>query len=225
LDIDNGGQGEQQGHGPSMTAYLSPDAIAAQERWNTRYRQSRETPEPAQVLREYSHLLPTAGEALDVACGLGANALYLAAHGLHTWAWDVSDVAIARLRHLATRRLLTVHAEVRDVVATPPQPASFDVIVISRFLERSLAPKLVEALRPGGLLFYQTFTILAVDDYGPHNAAYRLAPQELLHMFAQLRVVVYREEGELGDITRGLRNEVMFVGQKLMSSTEGRSTR
>lgn len=208
-----------------MTICLTSDGLRAQERWNTRYRQSRGTPEPAQILQDYAHLLPCAGDALDLACGMGANALFLATRGLHTWAWDVSDVAITRVRCTAKQRMVAVHAEVRDVVAAPPEPASFDVIVISRFLERNLAPKLVAALRPGGLLLYQTFTIVSVDDYGPHNAAYRLAPQELLQMFHQLRVIVYREEGQLGDVTQGLRNEVMFVGQKLTSSTQGREKR
>ena len=208
-----------------MTPRLTADERLARERWNARYQQSQATPEPVQVLREYAHLLPTAGDALDLACGLGANALFLAAHGLQTWAWDVSDVAIAHVRRLAKRRRLTVYTEVRDVVSAPPEPVSFDMIVISRFLDRSLTSKLVAALRPGGLLFYQTFTILTVNDYGPHNAAYRLAPQELLHMFHQLRVVVYREDGQLGDLTQGLRNEVMFVGQKLTSSTQGRRER
>jgi 2-polyprenyl-3-methyl-5-hydroxy-6-metoxy-1,4-benzoquinol methylase len=208
-----------------MTTYLTSDGFQAQERWNDRYRQSRGTPAPAQILRDFAHLLPYAGDALDLACGMGANALFLAARGLHTWAWDVSDVAITHVRCTAKQRMVAVHAEVRDVVAAPPEPGSFDVIVISRFLERSLAPKLVAALRPDGLLLYQTFTILANDDYGPHNTAYRLAPQELLQMFHQLRVIVYREEGQLGDVTQGLRNEVMFVGQKLTNSIQGRCKR
>ena len=97
-----------------------------------------------------------------------------------------------------------------------PSPESFDVIVVSRFLERRLAPTLIDALTPEGLLFYQTFTQVTVGAmWGPTNPAYRLAPQELLTLFQPLRVVVYREEGRVGDTTRGWRHEALLVAQKV----------
>jgi len=107
-----------------------------------------------------------------------------------------------------------VCAEQRDVVRNPPEPGRFDVIVVSRFLDRSLAPQLAVALRPGGLLFYQTFTRTRVDDSGPVSPDYRLADGELLRVFAGLRLRVYREEGVIGDITCGLRNQAMLVAQR-----------
>lgn len=194
---------------------LDAAGLAAQHTWNTRYSEHTSTLRVAPVLADYQHLLPRLGQALDLACGLGGNALCLAAHGLDTWAWDVSDVAVARVQNLAQQRGLTLHAEVRDVVAAPPTPASFDVIVVSRFLERALAPALMDALRPAGLLLYQTFTTVTVGEaYGPRNPAYRLAPQELLTLFRGLHVVVYREEGDIGDSTQGLRNEALLIAQK-----------
>jgi hypothetical protein len=112
-------------------------------------------------------------------------------------------------------RELSLRAEVRDIVAAPPIPNSFDMIVVSHFLDRSLAPVLIEALRPEGLLFYQTFTRTAVGDVGPRQPAYRLSDQELIQLFRSLSIVVYREEGRIEDLTRGLRNEAMLVGQKV----------
>jgi hypothetical protein len=138
----------------------------------------------------------------------------LAAHGLETHAWDISDVAVARLQERARQQGLSLHAKVRDVTLYPPTPESFEVIVMSRFLERDLAPVLIQALTSGGLLFYQTFTRHAVDAYGPPIPAYRLADQELLSLFRPLHLLVYREEGRVGDTTHGWRNEAMFVGQK-----------
>lgn len=61
------------------------------------------------------HLLPALGRALALACGLGGNALLLAAHGLETHAWDISDVAVARLQERARQQGLSLHAEVRDI--------------------------------------------------------------------------------------------------------------
>lgn len=186
------------------------------DKWNLRYRQAAEdSGPPVQVLSENRHLLPATGVALDLACGLGANALLLAKHGLDTHAWDISDVAIAHLRASAQRRALSVHAQARDVVAQPPAPTSFDVIVVSFFLERALAPALIAALRPQGLLFYQTYTHARVDDSGPHNPEYRLADNELLRLFSALQVLVYREEGRHGDLGHGWRNQAMLVAKKI----------
>jgi SAM-dependent methyltransferase len=167
------------------------------------------------VLVENSYLLPAGGVALDLACGLGANACLLARCGLDTVGWDYSRVAIDALTELAITTGLSLQGEVRDAIADPPQPGSFDVIVVSHFLERSLAPSLEAALRRGGLLFYQTFTRIRVDDGGPSNPAFRLDGNELLGLFSGLRVLVYREEGRVGDIRQGFRNEAMLVAQKV----------
>jgi len=206
------------------------------EKWDTRYRDAASPGDPARVLTEFAHLLPTTGRALDLACGLGANALFLAARGLEVHAWDLSSVAIERLAHGARARGLTVRAEVRDVVAAPPDPGLFDVIVVAHFLERSLAPAIADALRPGGLLYYQTWTRTRVDETGPRNDAYRLEDGELLRLFTgwpeetpgaagagssgrapfpRLRVLAYREEGRVGDLTRGFRNEAMLVAHRV----------
>jgi tellurite methyltransferase len=91
---------------------------------------------------------------------------------------------------------------------------SYDVIVVSYFLERKLAPALIRALQPGGLLFYQTHIRDKVDDSGPANEAFLLARNELLSLFSDLTVLVYREEGRVGDIRRGFRNRAMLVGMK-----------
>lgn len=183
--------------------------------WNARYSAADASPAAAQVLRDYRHLLPNSGRALDLACGLGGNALFLAEHSLQAHAWDASAVAIAKLKAHAAARNLTVHTEVRDVVAQPPEPGGFDVIVVSRFLDRGLAPALIAALRPNGLLFYQTFTRIKVDDSPLRNPAHLLDDNELLSLFAPLRVRAYREENRLGDIQQGLRNAALLVAEKV----------
>ncbi len=193
-----------------MSNIVSPDQV----KWDARYRGSDKIPEPALVLQEFQHLLPASGQALDLACGLGGNALLLAEHGLTTYGWDISPVAIDRLKQEAVSRGLGLETDVRDVVAAPPAPASFDVIVVSRFLERELVTSLIQALRPGGLIYYQTFTADRVDDTGPHNPQYRLSQNELLTLFNSLRLIVYREDGLAGELSKGLRDEAMLVAQQ-----------
>lgn len=168
------------------------------KKWDARYRDAEGPGRAAAVLADNLHLLPRAGDALDLACGLGGNALLLAEHGLRAAAWDLSAVAVERLGAEARLRELPVHAEVRDVLAAPPAAGAFDVITVAHFLERDLAPALMAALKPGGLLFYQTFTRAGAGEHGPSNPAFRLAPNELLQLFAPLTLVAYREEGDLG---------------------------
>ncbi|MCG7905298.1 MAG: methyltransferase domain-containing protein [Candidatus Thiodiazotropha taylori] len=184
-------------------------------KWDQRYADAEKVARPAEVLLSNAHLLPEQGSALDLACGLGGNALFLAQRGFTVEAWDLSSVAIQRLVQAAGQlKLNNLHARVRDVEGQPPQTEQFDVIVVSYFLERSLIPTLIQALKPGGLVFYQTFTRQAVSSEGPQNPAFRLADQELLQLFSQLQVCVYREEGRLGDLSLGSRDVAMLVAQK-----------
>lgn len=187
---------------------------ALRHKWDRRHAQHAEPPAAARVLAENRHLLPDTGDALDLACGLGGNALYLAECGLRTTAWDLSPVAIDKLRHRAAERGLAIDTAVRDVIAEPPPPTGFDVIVVSWFLDRSLTPALIDALRSGGLLFYQTFTVAKVEAIGPDNPDFLLGEGELLELFRPLRVRVYREEGRIGDIERGFRNAALLVAEK-----------
>ncbi len=184
-------------------------------KWDQRHGQAEGPAQPAQVLAENRHLLPVAGEALDLACGLGANALLLAEAGLGVTAWDLSPVAIQRLAEQARSRGLSgLRAEARDVLAAPPTPSSFDVIVCSHFLERALMPALTAALRPGGILFYQTFSQTRVTGVGPSNPAFRLADNELLRLLPGLRLRFYREEASLGDLGVGCRDLAMLVAER-----------
>jgi SAM-dependent methyltransferase len=185
------------------------------QHWNQRYKENSVLPQPTQVLLDYGYLLPATGQALDLACGLGANALLLAERGLETWAWDISSVAITRLKETIKQMGSTVHAEVRDVTTQPFPINRFDVIVVSHFLERSLADAIKAALRPNGLLFYQTFSKLRINNGGPRNPDFLLEDNELLKLFAGLKVRIYREETSLGNIHQGFRNEAMLIAQQI----------
>ena len=184
------------------------------EKWNAIYRTQTQD-FVSQILTEFQHLLPTQGTALDLASGRGANALFLAGHGLKTYAWDISSVAIEKLQAAARKLGLEINTEIRDVIASPPEPDSFDLIIVSRFLERGLMPHIIKALHQGGLLFYQTFTKVRTQDCGPKNPNYRLGQNELLALCQDLHLIVYREEGTLGDPTAGFRNQAMLIGQRL----------
>lgn len=187
-------------------------------KWDARHGDPLKQPIAAEVLAQNRHLLPARGSALDLACGLGGNALMLAEQGLEVTAWDLSPVAIQRLRETAGRRgLRSLLAEVRDLEQSPPPEQCFDVIVVSYYLDRELVPHIIAALKPGGLLFYQTFTRIAMGEEGPSNPDYRLGDNELLRLFGVLKLRVYREENLLGDPAQGTRDVAMLVAQRVDS--------
>ena len=184
-------------------------------KWDSRHADPDKHPKAARVLRQNLHLLPGQGSALDLACGLGGNALLLAERGLQVTAWDISPVAIERLKRIAwDQGLSDLTPEVRDVEQRPPAPESFDLIVVSYYLERRLVQPIIDALKPGGLLFYQTFTRVAVGSDGPSNPDFRLGDNELLQLFSPLHLRFYREENRLGDLGLGDRDIAMLVAEK-----------
>ena len=154
---------------------------------------------PCAVLADHAALLPPAGQALDLCCGSGRNALFLAGRGLDTEAWDISPIGLRALDEAARKAGLRIATVERDVVGQPPEPQSFDVIAVSRFLDRGLCPRIGSALRPGGLLFYQTFLRDGPHGGGPRNPEYRLAAGELLRLFSGLEVLEYREDQDAGE--------------------------
>ncbi len=189
--------------------------MSSREKWNDRYRSVNAAfPEAAGVLLAYQHLLPVSAKALDLACGRAGNAFLLASNGLETTAWDISDEVIKQVQTLANREGLTILTETRDISERPPTPDSFDVIVVSRFLDRKLIPALKQAIRTGGLIYYQTFIKDKSGNVGPDNPDYLLEQNELLRFFQDWIVRAYHEEGSIGNIEVGLRNQAALVAQK-----------
>ncbi len=130
-----------------------------EDKWDRIYQDSEDKiQQAADVLRENAHLLPKKGKALDAACGRGGNALFLHNHGLETHGWDISQIVLDKLADKIKPESADLILEKRDIVGQPPEANSFDVIVVSRFLQRELVGHLINALRTDGLLFYQTFT-------------------------------------------------------------------
>lgn len=194
-----------------MTA-IEPSLVA---KWNKIYTSCSLEQEPCKVLSENLFLLPSVGTALDLACGLGANALLLAKQGLTTQAWDISDVALSHLQQQADAHAITIKTYAREITAQSFFANCFDVIVVSRFLDRSICNAIIEGLKPGGLLFYQTFTQQKLPDAVPKNPRFLLAENELLQLFSSLKLIYYRENSSLGATQQGLRNEARFIGQKI----------
>jgi tellurite methyltransferase len=177
------------------------------ERWNRRWSERGVDPlgrPPSGWLAENRWLLlqPAGRRALDVACGDGRNAVYLAGLGFSVDAIDISDVAIGGLGVAARAAGLAIDARRVDLGQAPLPVARYDVVVTINYLQRDLFPALAAALLPGGILIAETFTRAHVTTLGGRlSEQFLLGPGELRTAFAQLRLLRYRE-GVRGDADR-----------------------
>jgi SAM-dependent methyltransferase len=152
--------------------------------------------EPASWLVQHAGFLPRAGRALDVACGRGRHAIWLAERGLTTLAVDRNPDVIREVNDAARERGLRLRAEVCDLesgVNPFRDEAAFDVIVVVHYLHRPLFPALLDALAPGGLLVYETFTRGQAARGKPTNPDFLLNPGELIDLVRPLDVLASRE--------------------------------
>jgi len=186
--------------------------------WDERYRTEEAVPErgPADFLVEHRHLLPPAGRALDVAMGTGRNTLYLASLGYEVTGIDVSGVAVERCRAEAERRGLCVEAAQADLESyRPPREEAYDVVIDFYYLQRDLAPALAGALRPGGVLVFESFTTEQRRfGWGPRQEEFLLRPGELRRLFAGLEELVYREGLVESQSGRGTKAVAGLVARK-----------
>jgi tellurite methyltransferase len=150
---------------------------------------------PSSWLVAHADMLPRTGLALDLASGRGRNALWLAEHGMTVVALDRNEHALADLREEAARRGLTVLADLADFESGDFSfhRAAFDLIVVTHYLYRPLFPGLVAALKPGGLLIYETFTVDQARRGKPTNPDFLLEPGELVRLVQPLEIVDSRE--------------------------------
>jgi SAM-dependent methyltransferase len=185
---------------------------SSQSEWEGKHRLAREVPpsEPASIVCELLPLLPR-GPALDIACGTGRHALVLAARGQQVTAidWSASGLGIleehARAMEISVRRIrdfekasgshhggidiLEADLERRDL----PEHF-FDLILCIQYLQRSLFPQMCRALRPDGMLLFETYTRTQLEfRRGPRNPAFLLEAGELRNAFPELRMLFYRE--------------------------------
>jgi SAM-dependent methyltransferase len=148
-------------------------------------------------------LLPRGARALDVACGGGRHAIYLAELGFVVDAWDISDVALDFLRaELARRALagqpLAVEPRRGDLARTARPASAYDLILDAHYLDRALFAPFKRALRPNGLLIVHTFLSIPGGSMTSRlsNPAHALQPGELRAAFAELEILQLSENPE-----------------------------
>jgi len=174
--------------------------MSNQERaqWDERFRSGDHAgtePDPFLArLEDYSQIFPPARQALDLACGAGRNAVWLAEHGWKVTACDLSLQGLRQAQALASARGVELALWCQDLQMAALPASRFDLILCFFYLQRGLFPSLKAALRPGGLIVYKTYT---TDQQrfpgGPRHPMHLLQPQELLDSFRDFRVLCYQE--------------------------------
>jgi rhodanese-related sulfurtransferase len=163
----------------------------------------RPTPYLAWALQRFGALVPS-GPAADLASGAGRDAVYMAGLGLEVEAWDRAPEALERALDLARRSRVRLKAIECDLERDqPPLPASrYALLTCFRFLDRPLLARMRGAIRPGGVIVYETYGV-GQERFGrPKRPQYLLEPGELAAAFAGLEVLDREERAPLeGPIT------------------------
>jgi SAM-dependent methyltransferase len=163
-------------------------------RWDERYTSQGpaavDAVVPPSVLAAYAEVFPTAGKALDLACGPGLGSVWLALRGLQVLGLDISPVAVGHARELARRSGVDDRCrfDVVDLDDGLPAGSPVDVILCHKFRDRRLDQAIIERLAPGGLL-----AIAVLSEVGAGPGPFRAAPGELRAAFAQLELVAAGE--------------------------------
>jgi hypothetical protein len=181
---------DEQDHDEGRWAVNSNDRL----RWDDRYSET-DVDEVQAELRdfgEWAETFPVRGNAIDVACGRGAGALWLALRGLDVVGIDVSPIAV-ELARVAAERIGIAHRcrfEVVDLDDGLPGDASLDVILCQRFRDPALDQAMIDRLADRG-----TLAISALSEVGAEPGRFRAERGALVAAFADLTVVM-SEEGE-----------------------------
>ena len=163
--------------------------IEDKKRWNEKYEDNTMQQTVSPLLKKYiGHV--NIGEAIDIACGTGRNTHFLADLGFCIDAVDISDYALAKVKNSATINKIDTDLDKYNLA-----PNKYDLIVNINFLNRRLVSQMKEALKIGGVVIFETFTIAHGDFKMPTtNLDYLLRKNELLHSFIGLDVIYYEEK-------------------------------
>jgi SAM-dependent methyltransferase len=149
---------------------------------------------PSSWIVKYAQLIPKKGRILDLACGSGRHAIWLAKQGYQVDAFDSDAKALANMKGIGNINVSIVDFESDD---WPGSDQRYDGIIVSRYLYRPLLSRLAGLLNPGGILIYETF-MAGNERYGkPSNPDFLLLPNELLETYSPLLSIIAFEQGEV----------------------------
>lgn len=166
------------------------------DKWNQRYADNsyRKT-NPVSLLSDWLPRLRV-GRALDVACGAGRNAMFLAEAGFEVDAIDISTEGLQQLAQKAAAANLDIRCIEHDLDQPYAFAQDYDLIVVLWYVNLPLITQLCDCLAPGGYLLCEEHLRCDEDVIGPGNPAFRVAPGALRQAVAALELSLYEESVE-----------------------------
>lgn len=170
-------------------------------KWNSKYGDVERKPSmhPPEFLISHTdevlQMLPGHPRVLDLAAGAGRNSIFLAERGCHVLAVDFALEGLRRCVRRAAMKGLRIQAISADLKTFVFPACKYDLLVNFFFLQREIFPAMVHALKPGGLLLFETYTshYQAVHKGRSMRREYLLEPGELQSSFPEL-ITVFHEE-------------------------------
>lgn len=162
-------------------------------KWDQRYREdSYQKGLPAELLLDWAPRVEP-GRALDVACGAGRNAIYLAARGFTVDAVDISAEGLRLARAAAAAEGLEINWMEQDLDRGLAVAGDYRLIVVLWYVDLALLGRLGERLEPGGYLVSEQHLRTDAEVIGPRTAEFRVAPGALAAAAGNLETLHYRE--------------------------------
>jgi tellurite methyltransferase len=191
-------------------------AQSDRERWDQRYTSPGDSLKqgPHALLARYAPPYCPGIRALELACGLGRDALWLAAQGYRVDAFDISVAALRRARaRMLRRRLSGVNFVVADLDHFPLPDRTYDLVYVFRFLDRDLFPAIRARVRAGGRVIYETLNVRRLEAAPGTSPGHMLRLGELPGYFPGWTVLDAADEGFLSRFV-GIRPVESAVGER-----------
>ena len=172
-------------------------SLKDKDKWDSKYAPDEYITgkEPSDWLKKNVCLMAKNGKALDIAGGEGRNSVFVATLGYEVTCTDISENGLRKAQSLAQEKNTNITTVIADLDNSSFKKSEYDLVLCFNFLDRKLFPKIRDTLKPGGLLFYETFTLDYLK-YSSFKKEWVLEENELLREFEDFRVLRYQEVDE-----------------------------
>jgi len=166
-------------------------------KWNQRYAEdSYQKNNPVTLVEDWLPRIPV-GKALDVACGAGRNAIFLAQAGYQVDAIDISSEGLNQARQKAESQGLSINWIDHDLDQAFQFDTDYDLIIVLWYVDLALITRLCDCLVTGGYLVCEEHLITDREVIGPTSSSYRVAPGDLREAVSGVNVLLYEESVEM----------------------------
>ena len=172
-------------------------SLKDKDKWDSKYKADEYITgkEPSYWLQANVGLLTKKGKALDIAGGEGRNSVFVASKGYDVTCLDISENGLRKAQALAQEKNTKIKTLLADLDSSHLKENEYALVLCFNFLDRSLFSGIRKTLKPGGLLFYETFTLDYLK-YSSFKKEWVLEANELLQEFSDFRILRYQEVDE-----------------------------